>query len=379
MSATNLTYLLLSMLLAILCQGCMQIKPELGLAQEYFPSAELLQEGIVNKYYVKTIPNNPDKWTYMNMTYSSMRLLDKNKMELILYNSAMEKEYYRIYSFEDDKMFLEKETGWFHLDSCITEIKRPNVINWVEPQDSFKILRAFSSGRAIDIVRSQESIQDTIVENYPSKMFNQQLEYDWIFEGDSAHYSFDTKLIYGKGLGMVESITKGETNTRHLQLVEQIPWSKFSKMKDHGTKRVAYIDPTKTIDDHGNFKLCDKEKYIVDYYNGDPDAGIIGGKPVVWNLLEKHLDESKIEGQSGYLTFRFVINCNGEAGRFMAEETDLDFKQCKFSQSAKDHLYQILRKIEKYQATKLEYKENVDAYFYLTFKMKDGKIIELLP
>lgn len=379
MKASIIRYLLLCSCITLFCQSCTQIKPELGLATKYFPSAQLLQDGIVNKYYIKTIPHNTDQWTYMNMTYNSMKLIDENRLEVIGYTSAMEKEYYRLYSFEDNKMNLEKEMGWFHLDSCVTQIKNAPVINWGEQQDSLKIVRVFSSGRDLDIVRTQMAIQDTVVENYPSKMFHQKLENDWIFEGDSAHYSFDTKLIYAKGIGLFESISHGETNTRHMQLVEQIPWETFSKMKDHGTKRVAYIDPTKTIDDHSNFKLCEKEDYIVDYYNGDPPAGVIGGKPVIWDLLDKYLDPSKIQGQSGYMTFRFVVNCNGEVGRFMIEETDLDFNQTTFSQSSKDHLYEIMRKIDNFQSTKLKYKENVDAYVYITFKMRDGKIIELLP
>ncbi len=365
--------------LAFVC-SCKSINPDLGLAQKYFPSKHLLNEGVVNKYYSKYIPSDSGKWTYIDVKYHSLKLIKPNLLEYNLYNAAMELEYNRQYQFVDDKMILQHENGIFQYDRSTSNIIEGTYIDWNGSGQVFKTEAVFDlTDRTINRAYTQEYLNDTIIENLNAKKIHKSISYESVFRKDTTNGTFVQDMFYAEGLGLFKSLVTDENGTRELVLVEQMLFSDFEKLSEHGLKRVAYIDPNNTIDDQSNFELCTEEKYIVDYYNGDPDGGIIGRKRTIQKLLQEHLDESKLGNESGYLSFRFVINCKGEAGRFTTEETSLDYEHKEFDDNCVTHLYEIIRKIEKFRPTKLQYRENPDAYYYLTFKLKNGKIIELLP
>ena len=171
---------------------------------------------------------------------------------------------------------------------------------------------------------------------------------------------------------------ESKTGKNWTELVEQIPIEQFQKMANHGRHRLAYIDPEKTMDEATDFKICNER--IADYYNHDIGHFPIlkGGKNAMQKLLNTQLDKTKLFKESGYLTFRFVVNCEGVAGRFITEQTDLDFQGKTFNPETVSHLYEIVKNIKDWRTTMIR-KEARDAYAYITFKLNDGEIIELLP
>jgi hypothetical protein len=73
-----------------------------------------------------------------------------------------------------------------------------------------------------------------------------------------------------------------------------------------------------------------------------------------------------------------VVNCKGSAGRYQIIENDLGLKPKKFSKELVSHLFSITQQFKEWQPANWE-NESRDYNTYLTYKMRDGKIIEILP
>ena len=105
-------------------------------------------------------------------------------------------------------------------------------------------------------------------------------------------------------------------------LVILLSCKKESKKYSHD---IGYIDPATALGDK-EFKTCSDRIY--EYYNFEPYAGYKYGKRALRDSIAKKY--SAIGNESGYLTFRFVVNCKGSAGRYQIIENDLDLKPKKF-------------------------------------------------
>jgi hypothetical protein len=73
-----------------------------------------------------------------------------------------------------------------------------------------------------------------------------------------------------------------------------------------------------------------------------------------------------------------VVNCKGLAGRYQIVENDLDFKPKQLNQDLVQHLFTITQELKDWKQLVWE-KEPRDYYMYITYKLQDGKIIEILP
>ena len=145
--------------------------------------------------------------------------------------------------------------------------------------------------------------------------------------------------------------------------------------------RVGYIPKEKAINVNPDFQLCD-ESIVVDYYNvNGPDdhaAGYIGGPKAIKRLIHSDYPELNLKDESGMLTIRFIINCNGEIGRFEIIENDLDFQPKKFDEEVKSQLFEITQKLENWRPNHLK-GQNRDCAMYLTYKIKNGVLTDILP
>jgi len=232
--------------------------------------------------------------------------------------------------------------------------------------------------------KNQTELFDSIVENKNCKILKSNLTRISVNqeENDSTNYSFQQIDIYAENIGLYKRYYITKEMETHSQLVEQFSMDEFNRRANHGKKRMAYIDPKKTMDDHSAFELCYPEIEIGDYYNCEQVAQLSGGKGSWWRILEKELNPELLFNESGYLTFRFVINCKGETGRFITEESDLDFVKKEFNEKTIQHFYEIISQQTDWKACEGMYRkkqDTQDAYTYITFKLKDGHVIEILP
>lgn len=151
---------------------------------------------------------------------------------------------------------------------------------------------------------------------------------------------------------------------------------KGSQLKQHW---LGHIEAENSFSKEG-FKLCGKEVSFtqsLQYQDREKYAGYYGGSKAITKFVEARYDSKKYS-DSGYLTIRFVLNCEGETGRFVIEEANLDFEEYEFSEEIKKELLGITMDLDDWRSLCFEDK-NRDAYLYISYKILDGKIIEILP
>lgn len=139
------------------------------------------------------------------------------------------------------------------------------------------------------------------------------------------------------------------------------------------TERIAYIDPESSMFSEG-FETC--YDYIYDYYNPEKPTYIKGKNGLRKFILENYLNNNYKD--SGYLNIRFVINCKGETGRYVLHENDLDLNPRKFTKELKDQLLELTTKLNKWNPNVIRGKK-VDSYMYISYRIENGEIIEIIP
>jgi hypothetical protein len=81
---------------------------------------------------------------------------------------------------------------------------------------------------------------------------------------------------------------------------------------------------------------------------------------------------------SGYLNLRFIINCEGEVGRFVIHENNLDLEPNTFNKDLKNQLFKLTSEIKGWQPIVL-YDDVRDSYMYVSYRIENGKITEIIP
>ena len=75
---------------------------------------------------------------------------------------------------------------------------------------------------------------------------------------------------------------------------------------------------------------------------------------------------------------RFIVNCNAEAGRFLIDAWDNKYSPIILEEVTEDELLGQLKALNGW--IPLTYRgKQVDYYLYLTFKITNGQIQEILP
>jgi len=356
--------------------ACQTSKFDFGRATNYLPSKKLLKEGVVNKYYT-----HQKKHTSQDISTHIMYTTFQSENDKLL-SKLFDPDYSLVrsstYSFKDDKMILLKEIQYEGKDTFKTKIVEPILKDWASQHSFTERERRYSEGWKSVLRSTQERNVDTTFLNRPSKLFEGKSFRVNSNETDTFKINTTYKEIYTENLGFSYTEWEDSTTKYWIELIEQMPLKEFERQARHGLHRVAYIDQDETLDKNEPFELCEVNDRIYDYYNGGATNIYKGGKKAIWNIVNQYLDVEKLFVESGYLTFRFIVNCKGEAGRFITEEADLDYQPKTFNEATVTHFYEILKEMTGWIPTKLK-EEDVDAYFYLTFKLKDGKLIEFLP
>lgn len=136
---------------------------------------------------------------------------------------------------------------------------------------------------------------------------------------------------------------------------------------------VGDILPDPTLDDSA-FKLCD-ENYVPQYYM----VGI-GYQGEMIAVKRKCLSTYKPVdvNESGLITIRFAMNCQGKTGRFRVQELNKEYKVYKFDVRITSQLVSITKGLDKWKPGSSSAGAS-DSYVYLTFKIENGKLIDVLP
>ena len=140
-------------------------------------------------------------------------------------------------------------------------------------------------------------------------------------------------------------------------------------------EHVGDIEFNKDLDDP-NFKVCDQDR-VLQYYNFTKGFQYKGEKPKI-NEHFAELKTSLFKKESGYVTIRFIVNCEGKTGRFRIQQMNNDFEEKSFDKQLVDKLLQLTKALDGWIVG--EYNGKIfDYYQYLTFKIEEGRLIEILP
>lgn len=371
----------LSLLLVLVLFGCQQETTPDG-PLKYFPKG--IENGLVWKYYFVEKEHKSDH-PIGDINYRKMKLTGTH-MHVSEYNAEFKltKEYEL--NTADSIWKLTKYTDYIKdtrkIESNTTlsyQVLQDQFINWKGSQATKEVMTTVE-GYTYYFGESQLESVDKQVEDRAEKHLKGERFVIVVSPQDTTKTELQWSRVYAEELGMTQWTSMSEYTEYSLTLDEIITIDEFERRQDHGMKRVAYIDPSQVMDADSGFKTCGAYEDINDYYNGrDKIAQFKGGKGRLWQVLDKKLDKSLLKGVSGYLTYRFIINCKGQAGNFIQDGCDLAFEKIDFPKGLVEHLYSILKEEKEWTPIQISNREHADAYTYITFKMQDGKLIEILP
>lgn len=150
--------------------------------------------------------------------------------------------------------------------------------------------------------------------------------------------------------------------------------NRFTPNKDIYTNSAEYIDREKALRSKG-FSICN-ENFILQYYNPERATYSQGKNKLRSFILSNYKNKNYTD--SGYLNIRFIINCKGEAGCYVIHENDLNLKPKKFSGDLKNQLFELTTQLKKWNPNYYN-NEYRDSYMYLSYRIENGEITEIIP
>jgi hypothetical protein len=129
--------------------------------------------------------------------------------------------------------------------------------------------------------------------------------------------------------------------------------------------------------DDPNFRICN-EAGVFQYYNFGHGVQYKGEKPKIVEHFTRGLTKRGDSTDTGFLTIRFVVNCQGATGRFRVQGIDNDYQEKKFSPDLTEQLLSLTKELDGWIVGEYEGKI-FDYYQYLTFKMEKGDLLEIMP
>lgn len=150
---------------------------------------------------------------------------------------------------------------------------------------------------------------------------------------------------------------------------------KISKYADPNlVDQVGDIVPNASLD--GDFENCNIG--LIPQYYAYKEKPFLKGKLDFENYIRKNYKAPYDIYATGLLRIRFVVNCHGKAGRFRLLAMDQNYEEMDFSDTIVDQLLGLTKSYDAWRVLSYDSMES-DYYFYVTFKLDDGHILEVLP
>ena len=127
------------------------------------------------------------------------------------------------------------------------------------------------------------------------------------------------------------------------------------------------------------FVLCGNQK-TYPYYH--PELKYHGGFWEIKNHFNTKYTEKEfvnIENNSGVVTIQFVVNCDGKTGRFETQSCDLNYTEKEVNAAIVKHLLSLTKELKNWTVALDESNLKVNSHAFLSFRIENGKITEILP
>jgi len=138
---------------------------------------------------------------------------------------------------------------------------------------------------------------------------------------------------------------------------------------------IGYIDQSKALL-NDTYQLCN-DGDIAYTYNGASLKGYKGSKKQFRDNLNIAFNTNNYT-DSGYLNFRFLVNCEGNAGWFEIIEMDLDLKEKPLNPKMVDELFKFTSKPSHWDVISYDNKP-LNYYMYISYRIENGKVTEIIP
>lgn len=121
-----------------------------------------------------------------------------------------------------------------------------------------------------------------------------------------------------------------------------------------------------------DFQVCNEDK-ITQYYGSG--TAFQGGRKGIKKRIFQELEKLNYKG-SGLITFRFIVNCEGEIGRFRHRATDLNMEEMIITSANIEKIEKSLLKLKNWKPAGNEY-NSYDSYYVLNFKIRNDKLVDI--
>ncbi len=137
------------------------------------------------------------------------------------------------------------------------------------------------------------------------------------------------------------------------------------------TNRIGDITFDKDID-NSEFKICNEDR-IPQYYA--VGTNYQNGEKAIKKELSELINNLNFKN-SGFITYRFIVNCKGEVGSFRVKTIDSVLKENVFDSQKIKQLQKSIEKLKQWNAGKRK-DETLDSYYVLNFKIQNNKITDI--
>ena len=136
---------------------------------------------------------------------------------------------------------------------------------------------------------------------------------------------------------------------------------------------LSYI-PFDARSDNPNYRICDSTSIG----SGRNRLQYVGGKNKLRkDIASKYVYSQGYETFSGYIVIRFLVNCEGEVGRYRAQSLNLDFSPLSAPSGLLKHSIELIKSLDNW--TKSPVADSEKEYSkYINLKINDGKIQHVL-
>ncbi len=137
------------------------------------------------------------------------------------------------------------------------------------------------------------------------------------------------------------------------------------------THRIGDIKDDQNIDG-SEFIICDEDR-ITQYYS--IGTHYQGGEKTIKKELNELINNLHFQ-DSGILTYRFIVNCNNQIGRFRVKMVNSALKENSFKSNNIKRIQESIKNLNGWKAGKWKDK-SLDSYYVLNFKIQNGRITDI--
>lgn len=152
-------------------------------------------------------------------------------------------------------------------------------------------------------------------------------------------------------------------------------YGKFEVDENTYPHYIGYIDQSSALLNK-TFQLCGNGE-IHKTHHGAPFAAYKNNKRTFQeNVLKTYKNEGYKD--SGYINFRFLVNCEGNPGWFEIIEINEDYEEVSHNKEMLDQLLKITSEPSHWAIYSVSEKPQ-NYYHYVSYKIENGEITEILP